>query len=96
MPRMRPLELQKPRMRATNSFITAYIDAQGQLVKRLPQNVDGVLQVEFVPTQGQTPYGRFGNLPLYVLIVLVALLGLALRRRDITAEQESLSTLIRP
>ena len=94
--RMRALELQKPMMRVTNSGITAYIDAQGKVVKRLPQNVDGVLQVEFVPTQGQTPYGRFGNLPLYVLIVLVAALGLALRRRDITAEQESLSTLIRP
>ena len=94
--RMRALELQKPMMRVTNSGITAYIDAQGKLVKRLPQNVDGVLQVEFVPTQGQTPYGRFGNLPLYILMVLTALLGLTLRRRDITVEQESLSTLIRP
>ena len=94
--RMRALELQKPMMRVTNSGITAYIDAQGKLVKRLPQNVDGVLQVEFVPTQGQTPYGRFGNLPLYILMVVTALLGLTLRRRDITVEQESLSTLIRP
>ena len=94
--RMRALELQKPMMRVTNSGITAYIDAQGQLVKRLPQNVDGVLQVELVPTQGQTPYGRLGNLPLCVLMVLTAAAGLTLRRREITAEQESLSTLIRP
>ena len=94
--RIRALELQKPMMRVTNSGITAYIDAQGHIVKRLPQNVDGVLQVDFVPTQGQTPYGHLGNLPLYALLLLTAIVGWALRRRTLTLEQASLSTLIRP
>lgn len=94
--RMRALELQKPMMRVTNSGITAYIDAHGALIKRLPQNVDGVLQVEFEPTQGQTPFGRWGNRPLLVLMVLTALAGLMLRRRTINSEQTNLSNLIRP
>lgn len=94
--RMRALELQKPMMRVTNSGITAYIDAHGVLIKRLPQNVDGVLQVEFEPTQGQTPFGRWGNRPLLVLMVLTALAGLMLRRRTINSEQTNLSNLIRP
>lgn len=94
--RMRALELQKPMMRVTNSGITAYIDAQGKVVKRLEQNVAGVLEAKLVPTKGQTPYGHLGNIPLFILMALTLGLGLYLRRREVSVEKESLQGLVRP
>ena len=93
---MRSLEMQKPMIRVTNSGITAYINEKGEVVKRLPNNVDGALQMNFVPTKGMTPYVRFGNIPLYILLVLLIIIGIYLRSQDQDERIAILKEMVRP
>ena len=93
---MRSLEMQKPMIRVTNSGITAYINEKGEVVKRLPSNVDGALQMNFVPTKGMTPYVRFGNIPLYILLVLLIIIGIYLRSQDQDERIAILKEMVRP
>ena len=83
MAQMRALELGKPVIRATNTGVTAFIDAQGKIVAQAPQFVETVLTHRIAPTQGKTPYSVFGDMPLYVLsavFFLLHLLGMWLQR----------------
>ena len=83
MAQMRALELGKPVIRATNTGVTAFIDAQGNIVAQAPQFVETVLTHRIAPTQGKTPYSVFGDMPLYVLsavFFLLHLLGMWLQR----------------
>ena len=79
--RMRALELHRPMLRATNTGATAVIDAQGQLVARLPSGVQDTLiaQVRGVD-EPPTPYAQwvcaYGLWPL-VLLALGTLLGVS-------------------
>ncbi len=59
--RMRALELGRPMLRATNTGVTASIDATGKVLAQLATNQAGNLDVEVASTQGLTPYARFGN-----------------------------------
>lgn len=93
---MRSLEMQKPMIRVTNSGITAHISDMGEIVNRLPSNVDGVLQMSFVPTKGATPFARFGNWPLFALMILVIALGVYLRAQEQDALSQELADLVRP
>jgi len=72
--RMRSLETGRPMLRATNTGMTAAIDAQGRVVAQLPPHVVGALDVKVQGTRGLTPFARFGNLPA-ILLALAALLG---------------------
>ncbi len=74
MARMRALELAKPVIRATNTGVTAFIDAQGKVIRQAPQFVQTTLTEKIAPTIGKTPYAVFGNKPLYALLVLFVLL----------------------
>ena len=93
---MRSLEMQKPMIRVTNSGITAYINEKGEIVKRLDSNIDGVLEMDFVPTKGMTPYVRLGNIPLYIILLLLVSLGFYLRSQDQDERLAQLKELIRP
>ena len=93
---MRSLEMQKPMIRVTNSGITAYINEKGEIVKRLDSNVEGALEMEFTPTKGMTPYVRFGNIPLYIILLLLVALGLYMRSQDQDERIAQLKELIRP
>lgn len=73
MARMRALESGRWMLRATNTGVTAVIDAQGKIVSRLPQFRQGVLTAEVTPMQGATPYVRWGDAP--VIVLLLGLLG---------------------
>lgn len=94
--RMRALELQKPMLRATNSGITAYIDEKGNIASTCEADIKTRLDVEFVPVKGQTPYSRFGNLVLYIIMLLLLAFGIAglFHKEDAAAEQ--INKLIRP
>lgn len=59
--RMRALELGRPMLRATNTGVTASIDATGKVLAQLATNQAGNLDVDVASTQGLTPYARFGN-----------------------------------
>jgi apolipoprotein N-acyltransferase len=71
--RMRALETGRWLLRATNTGITAVIDAGGRVTHRLPQFRRGVLEAEVEPRSGATPYVRWGEWPA---LGLMALLGL--------------------
>ncbi|WP_439241363.1 apolipoprotein N-acyltransferase [Lonepinella sp. BR2474] len=73
MARMRALELGKPVIRATNTGVTAFIDAQGNIIQKAPQFVETTLTHKIAPTQGKTPYAVLGNKPLYFLLLLFVL-----------------------
>jgi apolipoprotein N-acyltransferase len=71
--RMRTLETARPMIRATNTGVTATIDARGQVTARLPGHEVGVLESRVQGTRGLTPFARTGNATALVL----ALAGLA-------------------
>ncbi|MBL4831888.1 MAG: apolipoprotein N-acyltransferase [Aliivibrio sp.] len=73
MARMRALELGKPLIRSTNNGVTAITDYRGKIVDILPQFKTAVLRSTVVPTDGTTPYRRWGSWPLY----LITLIGLS-------------------
>ena len=76
---MRALENGRWLLRATNNGVTAIVDHRGGLVARLPQFEAGVLQGEYRLVAGRTPYSRFGDGPVLVLVAFV--LGAAFWRR---------------
>ena len=79
MARLRAIENGKFVLRATNNGVTAIIDERGAVTARLPQFEQGVLTSTVYATSGATPYARFLNVPLLVLLGVVAL-GLAVVR----------------
>ena len=81
--RMRALETGRAMLRATNTGVTAIVDAQGHVVARLPTFTEGVLTGEVQGRVGATPYVLLGN---YVVVLLSLIyIGAALwaaRRRS--------------
>jgi apolipoprotein N-acyltransferase len=76
--RMRALETGRYLLRATNTGISAIIDARGRVVARSPQFEPYVLTGEIRLHAGATPFVRGGQWPLVVVLAL----GVAsLRRR---------------
>ncbi len=82
MSQMRALETGRMMLRATNTGVTAIIDAQGRMLAHLPLFTAGSLKGEIQGYAGSTPYVRWGNVPVLVLWGLLAagLAAGALRR----------------
>jgi len=81
--RMRSLESGRAMLRATNDGVTALIGADGSVMGRLPQFQPAVLEGRVQPRTGLTPYLRFGNVPvIVVLVVALAFVAAARRRRS--------------
>jgi apolipoprotein N-acyltransferase len=72
--RLRALETGRWLLRATNTGISAVIDAQGQVIARSPQFKEHVLTQRVQPRQGTTPFSRWEN---WVVIALAAVSLLA-------------------
>ena len=74
MARMRALETERPLLRATNTGMTAIVDAKGRIEAQAPQfeiaSVSGIIQ----PRTGSTLYVMTGNW----LVVMLALIAVAL------------------
>lgn len=79
--RMRTLETGRPMLRATNTGMTAVIDAQGKIQAQLPAYTEGTLSVSVQGTRGTTPYIRLRN-ALPVGLALMLLLALAWKSRS--------------
>jgi apolipoprotein N-acyltransferase len=73
MSQMRALETGRMMLRATNTGLTAIIDAKGRIVAALPLFESGSLGGRIQGYAGSTPYVRWGNVP-----VLLAWAGLGL------------------
>lgn len=78
--RLRSIETARPMVTATNTGITAAIDARGRVAAQLPTHQPGVLPVTVQGMTGLTPYARFGD-KLALLIVGVVLIAAAARVR---------------
>ena len=86
--RMRAIESGRPILRATNTGITAQIDARGRVLGRLPEDVEGVLAGTIQPRQGLTPYARWGDWPAVLGSAMCLLLvGFIQRRRRMVKSQ---------
>ena len=77
---MRSLETGRPMLRATNTGMTAVVDARGRVAAMLDPFTRGVLAATVQGYDGLTPYSRFGNFPV-VLLSLAALIGVTLAAR---------------
>lgn len=80
--RMRAMETGRPMIRATNTGMTAHIDAHGRVVAALPAHTAGALDIRVQGTEGLTPYVRTGNLPVLMLAVAALLVGSVRRLRS--------------
>ena len=64
---MRSLEFGRPLLRATNTGVTAIVNADGTIAEQLPQFSDAVLKRPVDLVKGYTPYSQYGDWPLYLL-----------------------------
>jgi apolipoprotein N-acyltransferase len=80
MSQMRALEAGRTMLRATNTGVTAIIDHKGRVVSALPEFATATLHGEAQGFQGMTPYARWGNAPV-VLLMLGLLALVAVRQR---------------
>jgi apolipoprotein N-acyltransferase len=72
---MRALEFQRPMVRATNTGVSAAISRSGLVVSSAPQFERHALQVQVEPRSGRTPYSKFGDWLVLILVILFLLLG---------------------
>lgn len=71
MSQFRALETGRMMLRATNTGVTSIVGVNGRVLQQLPQHQLGVLQGQVQGYQGTTPYVRWGNLAVLLLIALM-------------------------
>ncbi len=84
MARMRALEFGRPMLRATNTGISALIDKKGQISDQAEPHTIAVLSGDVYPADGLTPYMRWGNSAILILLffMLIYVTLFPLRRRN--------------
>ncbi|CAB3649060.1 apolipoprotein N-acyltransferase [Paraburkholderia rhynchosiae] len=75
--RMRSLETGRPMLRATNTGMTAAIDANGKVLGRLMPYTIGSLDITVQGTAGSTPYVTSGNNTVLAVSLLLLAFGFA-------------------
>jgi len=81
MARMRALETGRYLLRATNTGVSAVIDAHGNLVKTSREFKPQVLTGRIPLRRGLTPYARWGNYPVVTLAFLMLIGAFVVQRR---------------
>lgn len=80
--RMRSIETGRYQLRATNTGISAFIGAKGELLSTSPSFEQYVLRGEIIPMAGMTPYAMVGNWGVVLLVGLPLVLLVLKRRRS--------------
>lgn len=70
--RLRAIEQGLPLLRAANTGVSAVIDARGHVVAALPLGVADYIDAALPPPLPPTVYARLGDLPLLVLLLVLA------------------------
>lgn len=78
--RMRAMETGRPLLRATQTGISAAIDADGRILARGAHYAVDTVEARVQPRAGATPYVRYGDLPLAVIALAICTLGFVLRK----------------
>ncbi len=81
MSQLRALETGRMMLRATNTGVTSIIGVDGRVLQRLPQHQQAVLQGMAQGYEGITPYVRWGNAAVLLLIALMLAGSLWLGKR---------------
>ncbi|MEB3767014.1 apolipoprotein N-acyltransferase [Acinetobacter sp. MD2] len=89
MVQMRAKENGRWFIRATNTGVTAFINAQGHIVEQAPLDHEYVLRGNLPAYTGQTLYNRLGDWPILILSGLLLLLGLRYRPRQMNVSFKS-------
>lgn len=79
--RLRAVEQGLPLVRVANTGVTAVVDARGRLVKDLPFGVTAALDTQVPGALPPTPYVRWGDGPLALLLAGLALAAFNRRRQ---------------
>jgi apolipoprotein N-acyltransferase len=87
--RMRAIETGRYMLRATNTGVTAIVDARGRVVAKLPEFTQGALEGDAQGYSGASPYVRFGNLPVVALCLGILIAFYFYRRRLVGRAVES-------
>lgn len=74
--RLRAIEQGLPLIRVANTGVTAVVDARGRVVARLPFGEVGALDVTVPGAMPPTPYARWGDLAVFLLLAGLVLLSL--------------------
>lgn len=80
--RLRAVEQGLPLIRVANTGITAVVDARGRVVAELPFGVMEALDTRIPGKLPPTPYSRWGDAPVLLLLAGLALGAMAWRRRS--------------
>lgn len=80
---MRTLEAQKPTIQVADTGISAYINAQGKIIKSIPIRTAGAINAQVYGYSGGTPFTKYGEYPIWILIIISQLLILGLSRRNV-------------
>lgn len=76
--RLRAIETGRMHLTATNTGITAAIDRDGRVLKRLPQFAESRLEIDAQGYSGATPYTRLRDWP--IVLISLAILGFCVIR----------------
>jgi apolipoprotein N-acyltransferase len=79
--RLRAIEQGLPLVRVANTGVTAVVDARGRVVKELPFGVMAALDTQVPGALPPTPYVRWGDGPLALLLAGLAALAMIGRHR---------------
>ena len=79
---LRALESGRMMLRATNTGVTSIIGVDGKVLQQLPQHVEAVLLGMAQGYKGVTPYARWGNTAVLLLIALLLAGSLLRKKRD--------------
>ncbi len=80
--RIRSIENNIPIVRATNDGISALIDSKGTIVGYMGKGNSGILHAKLVPTDVRTFYNKYGNLIVYIYLLIVSINIFFVRIRD--------------
>ena len=80
--RIRSIENNIPIVRATNDGISALLDNKGTIVDYMGKGTSGILHVKLVPTDVRTFYNKYGNLLLYLYLLIVSIKIFFVRMRN--------------